>query len=303
MKKSTIILFLIVAVVVGFALSNLAVSQSTSFHMLRKGHSNFYASTNGGFETISNIPINSLRCLKCHPGKLANNTPIDTATYQPSCNDCHNFSLGNAVPDSICKRCHSRQKVEIANYTDVHRTANFTCVQCHIKNELHADATPYFSTFDTTQGKNCQTVGCHNVIPVTPDDSVAHATHISKMECATCHARSVVNCYNCHFETEIWQGMRGFKRPIGQMKGFIMLARHVQTGKVGIVNYQSLIYQGNKTFIAWGPYAPHTIMPKDSTRACGQCHNAPTITEYNNTTKIVVAKWDSVSVPKKIVHT
>ena len=52
-------------------------AQTTSFHMLRKGHSYFYSATNGGFETISNIPINTLRCLKCHPGKLANNTPID----------------------------------------------------------------------------------------------------------------------------------------------------------------------------------------------------------------------------------
>ncbi len=301
MKK--IYFFLFLALISGLLYSYIAYSQSTSFHMLRKGHSNFYASTNGGFENISNIPINALRCLKCHPGKLANGTPIDTASYQPTCNDCHNFSLGNTVPDSICLRCHSRQKVERANYTDKHRTAGFTCVTCHIKDELHADATPYFSTFDTTQGKTCQTTGCHNVIPVTPDDSLAHATHISKLECATCHTRSVVNCYNCHFETEIWQGMRGFKRPIGQLKGFIMLARHVQTGKVGIVNYQSLIYQGDKTFNAWGPYYPHTIMPKDSTRACGDCHSNAIINEYNNTHQIVVAKWDSVSVPKKIVHT
>ncbi|MBI5404524.1 MAG: T9SS type A sorting domain-containing protein [Ignavibacteriae bacterium] len=126
---------------------------------------------------------------------------------------------------------------------------------------------------------------------------------MSKLECATCHTRSIVNCYNCHFDTEVWQGMRGFKRPIGQLKGFIMLARHVQTGKVGIVNYQSIIYQGNKTFNAWGPYYPHTIMPKDSTRTCGECHNNAVISEYNSTHQIVVAKWDSVSVPKKIVHT
>lgn len=278
-------------------------SQSTSFHMLRKGHSYFYASTNGGFETISNIPINALRCLKCHPGKLANNTPVDTGTYAPSCLDCHNFSIGNAVPDTICLRCHSRQKVEKANFTDKHRSAGMTCVTCHIKDELHADATNYQTPFDTVQGKTCSTVGCHNVVPVTPDDSLAHAIHNDKLECSSCHARSQIACYNCHFETEVWQGMRGFKRPIGQYKGFIMLARLPKTGKVGIVNYQSIIYQGNKTFNAWGPYYPHTIMPKDSTRSCSGCHNAPTIQEYNNTTKIVVAKWDSTLTPKKIVHT
>ncbi len=299
MKRYTMLVFGLVIVLITVSL----FAQSTSFHMLRKGHSYFYSATNGGFETISNIPINALRCLKCHPGKLANNTPIDTATYQPGCNDCHNFSVGNSVADTICLRCHSRQKVEKANYTDKHRSAGMTCVTCHIKDELHADATPYSTPFDTVQGKTCQTVGCHNVIPITPDDSLAHTLHGSKLECATCHVRSQITCYNCHFETEIWQGMRGFKRPIGQYKDFIMLGRLTKTGKVGIVNYQSIIYQGNKTFNAWGPYYPHTIMPKDSTRSCSGCHNAPTITEYNNTAKIVVARWDSTITPKKIIHT
>jgi len=298
MKRYTMLVFGLVIVLITASL----FAQSTSFHMLRKGHSYFYASTNGGFESLSNIPINALRCMKCHPGKLANNTPIDTATYQPGCNDCHNFSLGNTVPDSLCKRCHSRQKVEIANYTDKHRSAGMTCVTCHIKDELHADATPYNTPFDTVQGKTCQTVGCHNVIPVTPNNTYAHSTHNSKVECAACHTRSQINCYNCHFETEIWSGMRGFKRPIAQFKGFIMLARLTKTGKVGIVNYQSIIYQGNKTFNAWGPYYPHTIMTKDSTRTCAECHNNAIINEYNTTSQIYVAKWDSTSTPKKIVH-
>lgn len=300
MKKLTVLSLFVI--ILTFLITDFTLAQSTSFHMLRKGHANFYASTNGGFETLSNIPINSLRCLKCHPGKLANNTPIDTATYQPGCNDCHNFSLGNTVPDSLCRRCHSRQKVEMANYTDKHRSAGMTCVTCHIKDELHADATPYFSGFDTVQGKTCQTIGCHNVIPVTPNNTYAHSTHNSTVECAACHARSQITCYNCHFETEIWSGMRGFKRPIAQFKGFIMLARLTKTGKVGIVNYQSIIYQGNKTFNAWGPYYPHTIMSKDSTRACTECHNNANMNEYNTTQHIYVAKWDSTSTPKKIVH-
>ncbi len=289
-----------------FTLCSLSLStfaqSPTSFHLIRKGHANFYSATNGGFETITNIPINSLRCLKCHPGKLADNTPIDTATYQPTCNDCHNFALGNSVPDSICNRCHSRQVSEKAFYTDKHRTAGMTCVTCHIKDEMHADATPYFSPFDTIQGKTCQTVGCHSTLPVTSNDSLAHLIHTSKLECASCHARSEINCYNCHFETEVWQGMRGFKRPIGKLKGFIMLGRLTKTGKIGIVNYQSIIYQGTKSFVAYGPYYPHTIMPRDSTRACTGCHDNAVITEYNNTHQIYVAKWDSTSTPKTIVH-
>ena len=299
MKKAILLTVLLIC---AYIISDYAFSQSTSFHMTRKGHANFYSSTNGGFETLTNIPITALRCMKCHPGKLANNTPVDTATYQPSCNDCHNFPAGNTVADSICIRCHSRQKVEKSLFSDKHRSAGMTCVMCHPKEELHADATPYFSTFDTTQGKNCQTIGCHATLPVTPNDSLAHSTHNSKLECATCHVRSEITCYNCHFETEIWQGMRGFKRPIKQLTGFIMLGRHVQTGKVGLVNYQSIIYQGNKTFNAYGPYYSHSIMTKDSTRTCSGCHNNSSIQEYNSTGEIYVAKWDSTLTPKTIVH-
>jgi len=301
MKK--LILFVIIAILSGFAISELAKSQSNaSLHMTRKGKSYFYASTNGGFQTLTNIPMSALRCLRCHPGKLANGTPVDTSTYQPSCNDCHNFGVGNAVPDSICRRCHSRQKVEIANYTDKHRSAGMTCVTCHIKEELHMDATNHNTMFDTSVSKTCQAAGCHSVLPVTPDDSLAHAVHISKMDCATCHARAQVTCYNCHFETEIWSGMRGFKRPIGQLKDFIMLGRLPKHGnKIGLVNYQSLVYAG-QSFIGYGPYYSHTIMPKDSTRACNGCHNNAIINELNTTGQIYVAKWDSTVIPKRIVH-
>jgi len=290
---SLIILFLVTVQVYA--------QSSSSLHLTRKGKTYFYSSTNGGFEQITNIPMSALRCLRCHPGKLANGTPVDTSTYQPSCNDCHNFTVGTAVPDSICKRCHSRQKVEIANYTDKHRTLGFNCTTCHIKDELHMDATNYFTMFDTTAGKNCQTSGCHNNLPITTNDSLAHAIHLNKLECPTCHTRSEVTCYNCHFETELWSGMRGYKRPIGQLKGFIMLGRHTKTGKVGLVNYQSIVYQG-QSFVAYGPYYAHTIMPKDSTRACNACHNAATIQEFNNTGYITVARWDSTQIPK-IVHT
>jgi hypothetical protein len=271
-----------------------------STHLTRKGHEYFYRGTNGGFQTITGIPITSLACLRCHPGVLPNGTPVDTTTYQPSCNDCHNFTIGYSVPDSTCKKCHSRQKVEIANYTDKHRSAGFSCVTCHPKEEMHLDATNYNSIFDTPPGKTCQSTGCHVTIPVTGDDSLAHSIHISKLECASCHARAEINCYNCHFETELWSSMKGFKRPIGQLKGFIMLGRlPIQQNKIGLVNYQSTVYQG-KSFNAYGPYYAHTIMPKDSTRTCDGCHNNANINELNTTGQLYVAKWDSAT--KKIIH-
>ena len=111
MKKFT--LFSLFMLIIAFLFTDFTYSQSNaSLHMTRKGKEYFYKVQTGGFEVITGIPMASLRCMRCHPGKLANNTPIDTATYQPSCNDCHNFAIGNAVPDTICLRCHSRQKVE-----------------------------------------------------------------------------------------------------------------------------------------------------------------------------------------------
>ena len=299
--KKIIFKILSVLVVIGVAYSLYAQS-TNSLHFTRKGKSYFYASTNGGFETMTNIPMTSLRCLKCHPKKLADGTPIDTNTYAPSCNDCHNFSVGNAVPDSICFRCHSRQGVEKSFYTDKHRSAGMACVTCHIKEELHADGTNFNTQFDTTMGKTCETSGCHNNVPVTQNDSLAHATHTSKLECATCHSRSQITCDNCHFETELWSGMRGFKRFVGKSKDFIMLGRNVKKGKVGIINYQSLTYQG-QTFLGYGPYYAHTIMPKDSTRGCSECHSNAAILEYNTTNSITVTKWDTTVTPNAIVHT
>jgi hypothetical protein len=285
-----------------FGVDVLLSQSSSSLHMTRKGKEYFYNLANAGFQTITNIPMSSLKCMRCHPGKLANGTPVDTATYQPSCNDCHNFNIGSAVPDSICMRCHSRQKVEIANYTDVHRSGGLKCTGCHVKEELHMDASNMNTMFDTTSGKTCGTIGCHNNVPVTPDDSLAHIVHVGKLECASCHARAEVTCYNCHFETEVWQGMKGFKRPIGQLRGFIMLGRLPKHGnRIGLVNYQSLVYQG-QSFVGYGPYYAHTIMRKDSTRQCGDCHNNAIINELNTTGKIYVAKWDSTLTPKRIVH-
>jgi len=299
MRKFTLLFSLLLV----FVISDFSFSQSnTSLHMTRKGKEYFYKTETGGFQTLTNIPMTALRCLRCHPGKLANNTPIDTATYQPSCNDCHNFAVGNTVADTICLRCHSRQKVERSFYSDKHRSLGFSCVTCHIKEELHMDGTSSNTMFDTTVGKTCQSIGCHVTVPITANDSAAHRIHSSKLECASCHARAEVTCYNCHFETEIWQGMRGFKRPIGQLKDFIMLGRLPKEGnKIGLVNYQSLVYQG-QSFMGYGPYYSHTIMTKDSTRTCGGCHNNAVINELNTTGQIYVAKWDSTLTPKKIVH-
>jgi hypothetical protein len=302
MKKA--LPLLVISLLVVFIFTDFAYTQSTtSLHYTRKGKEYFYKATNGGFELKTNIPYNVLRCNKCHPGKLANGTPVDTNTYAPSCQDCHNFAIGNGVADSTCLKCHSRQKAEIANFTDVHRTLGVKCYQCHTANEMHADGTNFNTMLDTTLGKTCSTTGCHAIVPVTPDDSLAHAIHNSKLECATCHVRSLITCYNCHFETELWSGMQQFKRPHKQLKGFILLGRDTKKGKINLINYQSLVYNG-QSFIGYGPYYSHSVMVKDSTRGCSACHNNSFIQEFNQSggQKITVAYWDTTTTPKGITQ-
>lgn len=92
---------------------------STSLHGTRRGKATWYSAANGGFEALTNIPINQVACLNCHPGTKADGSPIDPATYKPDCSDCHK-QPGDRVSDQICLKCHRRQMNEIAlGYPDV----------------------------------------------------------------------------------------------------------------------------------------------------------------------------------------
>ena len=95
MRKSYFVIWIILSAF----LSTLIFAQDpanfgTSLHKTREGKRTWYKSANGGFENITNIPVEDVNCLKCHPGTKADETPIDPATYTPDCYDCHNFSQG-----------------------------------------------------------------------------------------------------------------------------------------------------------------------------------------------------------------
>lgn len=49
----------------------------TSLHKTREGKRTWYKQSNGGFENITNIPVENVNCLKCHPGTKADGTSID----------------------------------------------------------------------------------------------------------------------------------------------------------------------------------------------------------------------------------
>jgi len=265
----------------------------TSLHATREGKRTWYKKENGGFENITNIPVENVNCLKCHPGTKADGTVIDPATYNPDCYDCHNFSTGTQVPDDICLKCHSRQKNEKTLYpgVDVHFAKGFTCMTCHTKKEMHGDGTRYNSWLDpgATEVK-CEK--CHSPLA----SNTAHNIHSAKVHCTACHAKTVITCYNCHFESEL---QAKIKRPYGVLRDFVLLVRRMPDDKVYSGTIMTLKYQ-NQTFVTIAPYRSHIIMPKDSTRKCSECHNNANVQTYNQTGQIYVVKWDTTQ--KKLIN-
>ncbi|MCC6037531.1 MAG: cytochrome c3 family protein [Armatimonadetes bacterium] len=263
----------------------------TSLHGTRKGKATWYSAANGGFEALTNIPINQLACLNCHPGTKADGSPIDSATYKPDCSDCHK-QPGDRVSDQICLKCHRRQANEIAlGYPDVHRNAGyFRCMSCHTLKEMHGDGREYSSWLEpgATEAA-CER--CHRA----PKSNTAHNIHLATVHCTACHTKTVLSCYNCHFESEV-EG--GIKRPYGVMRDFVMLVRRQGVNKVYAATMMALTYKG-KSFVTIAPYRAHTIVKE--ARKCDECHNNAAVQEYKQTGKITVTKWDPAQ--GKLVNT
>jgi hypothetical protein len=258
----------------------------TSLHATRAGKVTWYSKANGGFETLTNIPVPE-GCMKCHPGTKADGTPIDTATYQPGCDDCHT-SPGSPVSDQICLKCHSRQAREMAFYSDAHRAKGFRCMSCHTLEDVHGDGKQYASWLDEGAVKiRCE--HCHRSLA----DNQAHNIHKNDVDCLACHTQSIVSCYNCHLQSEI-QGK--VKRPHTLLKDYMLLLRRKSTGKVYSGTIMTLNYN-DKTILVVAPYRAHTIAK--NARKCEDCHDNAVIREYNQTGKITLTRWDG----SKIVNT
>jgi hypothetical protein len=262
---------------------------ATSLHGTRQGKFTWYGSANGGMESLTGIPMSQLGCHKCHPGTYANGDAVNPATYQPGCNDCHNFTQGTAVADQICLKCHSRQGTERnLGYQDVHVLKGFKCTSCHTKKEMHGDGKTYASMLDPGATEvTCET--CHTSLP----SNTSHSLHQTKVQCTACHVKSVISCYNCHIESYVEGGIR---RHYGPQRDFIFLVNREGTGKVYPASFQTASYDG-KTFLAIAPFTPHTVMKEG--RACSECHNNAAIQEYDQTGKITVTRWDTTQ--KKII--
>ncbi len=289
MKQKLTVFFLLLSVSV-FAQQNI----STSLHYTRAGKNTAYRSENGGMQLITNIPMSQLACQKCHSttGFYPNGNPINPATYAPSCDDCHNFMTGTTVLEQTCLNCHNRQVYERQAYPNMNVHANLTCMNCHSKQEIHGDDGVAYISAKQPGAVKVKCIDCHP----NPASNPSHNVHNAKVDCAACHAVSILTCAGCHFETVVATGKN---RAINQIKDYRLLVK--KDGKVHLGGFVTHSYNNKSNYIISG-YTSHII--KKNATTCADCHNnmgagVPAITEYNNTGFVTMAKWNPNT--KKIV--
>lgn len=277
---------------------------STSLHATREGKRTAYIKENGGMERITNIPMDSLACMKCHAVNYPDGTKVDNATYQPSCRDCHDFAQGSGVKQSTCLGCHNRQVYEMQVFPDstekgdVHRKKGLTCTSCHSKAEVHGDdGVAYKSWMDDGVVKT-KCIDCHTLDNLPNNNAHSmHGKNTDKFDCNVCHTESIVSCTNCHFETLLATGKN---RAQTKIYGFQLLLK--KKGRFTTGTFMTHTYAG-KTNVIVAPFRSHVITSKG--KNCADCHQNMggtnvAITEYNATGQIQMTKWDEST--KKITN-
>ncbi len=289
---------LLILIISCFVISEIAAQPqffSNSLHKTRRGKPYWYNTVQnggaGGFEILTGVPMShpNMGCVQCHGANDANGNPY--SAYDPSCSDCHKSDM--TVDQAQCFTCHSRQGAEINvhQYSDVHRSANMKCWACHKSQDMHGDGVEYNSMLEPGAVKAaCE--DCHIAGTSTLPSHASFDPHNGKLDCDACHAQAVISCYNCHFESQVEHHV---KRPKQQIKDFVILGNITKKGKVGVLSFQSLSYQGH-SWIAMAPYHPHNI--KKEGRVCADCHanfggQIDAITDYNTDGIMQFAKWNS----------
>ena len=166
---------------------------------------------NGGFETLTGVPIEGLGCVECHDANDANGDPY-TGTYTPDCVDCHATNSGTPGPvtQDDCLGCHGREKIIVQlGVSDVHRDASTStvCWDCHGTTEMHGDGTAYTSMFDPMEPFQLIVSNCHVMSLLEPRTNDAHN---EALHCSSCHMQTNLSCYNCHFESQVEEQKRAF---------------------------------------------------------------------------------------------
>ncbi len=312
MKKCINIAVVVALLVTGLLVTGSAFGQEdettaranapTSLHTTIKGMEIFYTTDGSdpgfigaGYESIIGVPYNTLPCAGCHD-------PSNPPPYADpdACDKCHTdlVTFTDAIPNSTCGGCHGRQNKENAKgFTDVHDTAYPNCADCHTWTEIHGDGTAYDSMLAPGAMEiSCE--GCHTgASPVGPAVDASHDPHAGKLHCSACHVKSVITCYNCHFDSQV-DGVGKFANTAlganDKNAGFVMLMN--AEGQVRSGSFQSIVYEGGNEFVVWAPFHGHSVGTGADARTCEDCHMNDNIVEYNTTGKIVLTSWNGSAI-------
>jgi len=230
---------------------------------------------------LTKVPFRDLPCQKCHPETYADGTPVDAASYRPSCQDCHVDPGNDQVPQERCFQCHANG----FNRYSAHRKAGLECMDCHTSNDVHGNG----RIQETIYAPDAIEADCFDCHADVADDSIeSHQIHMDSVDCSACHLETAETCYSCHLESYIEGGYQD--RVLTEHSDFVMLVNNKER-KVHTATYQTIPWKG-KTFVGILPIFNHTIMDAEDSRTCGDCHDNDAAKEYKENGRIWVAKWN-----------
>jgi len=263
----------------------------SSLHGTTRGMEYWYMD---GMFHITNIQYADLNCKSCHAEGCATchdvddkGEPVITATSKEK-------------DPNTCFGCHGRHKTLnkiMANMgtSDVHAQKGMKCGDCHTGREIHGDG----KTWDTLLEAGFFDTKCENCHKIDSlPKNTEHSMHAGKtIDCQACHVKTVVSCYNCHFNAEI---LHEKKVAYGPMANFVLLVKNKE-GKITSGTIMSMDYvtdlnnvdASTKTLLAVAPYYAHSIT--SAGRTCSDCHKNPAVQEYNEKGKITLTYWDEES--------
>jgi len=282
---------------------------ATSLHGTRIGKDSWYNDSDG-FSSVVTVNYSDLPCADCHNKAVWENA--GQTWSEPNCLDCHESSPGDAVADSTCLGCHSRQGTEIAlGLTDVHRDVlNMGCMDCHTQGDVHGDGEAYPTMF-APGAIDAKCLNCHDATDLAGLNDFHDTRHMDAIDCSACHMTSSIACYNCHFDNEADEtgtilhakfASAKFGGPGEKAWRFLVnrVIDDVGTTKIFPGSMQSLMadvtssdFPGEDnqgaTFVAIGPYYSHSIQKNAIT--CEDCHASAALQQYVDEGQIDVVKW------------
>ncbi|MGW8312002.1 MAG: hypothetical protein ACWGOL_02075 [Desulfuromonadales bacterium] len=289
--------------------SQVAELLATSLHGTREGKATWYEDTDG-FGSVVTVAYSDLPCAKCHNKAVWED--VGQAWSEPNCLDCHESTPGDAVADSTCLGCHSRQGTEITlGLTDVHRDGlAMGCMDCHTQGDVHGDGNAYPTMF-APGAIDAKCKDCHSEAALAGSNDFHDSQHIAEIDCSACHMTSAITCYNCHFDNEADEtgtilhakfASAKFGGP-GEKAWRFLVNRVVDdqgNTKIFAGSMQSLMADVTAasspgednlgaTFVAIGPYYSHSIQKNAIT--CEDCHASAALQQYVDQGEIDVVKW------------